>query len=365
MTPFALSTPGSPDGAASRGRSLEALRDRGWYLLARASFIAAAVAVIPLAWGQSCELPHETDLRCEGQATRCTWQAEPGDVSYDLVRGNVGELGAVAAGVSLGNVVCIENDSLDLSNEGAEDTVDPLPGEAFFYVMRAATSVAAGTYGGSWTCSLRRAQGGDCGGPGTATFVVGATIEGDGRWYDYFSDAFAEVDGGPFYGPLGGVNDGFYLISALPSYVNIGGGANVFPFDEDFSGVGSVSYDLADVTGVGTEVAVLTDVFFDFDDYCADDDAITASGYETSISAFTGTVELRDGLVTAVNVDADIVFTYDFTSLGGGITPYRGTLEITGDFLDLFVDESYPSGFPDPFRFIWDLQGELQNLATP
>ena len=73
----------------------------------------------------------------------------PGASSYDFVRGDLAALSETSAAVSLGSVLCLENNSVDASTSGPNTTADPNPGQAFFYVARFNAAPGAGSYGGS------------------------------------------------------------------------------------------------------------------------------------------------------------------------------------------------------------------------
>jgi len=153
-----------------------------------------------------------------------------------------------------------------------------------------------------------------------ATFTLDLVADGDGRYYEYFSDAFAQIDQ-----PLGGsqVLDGFFQISALPAIVELGGGADVFPNESNFASVGSLEYDESVIVG-GSGSAPITSLALDFDLHVADDDSILSAGYATSIDSVVGTVSAAAGMVTSIDLGADIVFTYDATSFGLGLLDYEG-----------------------------------------
>jgi hypothetical protein len=78
--------------------------------------------------------------------------------SYDFIRGDLASLSETYSGVDLGDVVCLENDSLDADTAGDEDTTIPDPGEAFFYVARFNAAPGAGSYGGSSVNRDRRVK---------------------------------------------------------------------------------------------------------------------------------------------------------------------------------------------------------------
>ncbi|GAB4373026.1 MAG: hypothetical protein Kow0062_09770 [Acidobacteriota bacterium] len=76
--------------------------------------------------------------------TVVAWTPEAGPVRYDVIRGDVAQLGEG----DLGPVVCVEDDSPDPDTVGYEDAENPSPGQAFFYVYRGTEGSAAGP--GSW-----------------------------------------------------------------------------------------------------------------------------------------------------------------------------------------------------------------------
>jgi len=93
------------------------------------------------------------------------WDADPRAVRYDAIRGDVANLQPGAGGtVDLGAVVCLENDSGDTNTLGFEDTVQPTPGQVFFFTYRGSQGVAAGpgSYGQGSGGGERVAAGGDC-----------------------------------------------------------------------------------------------------------------------------------------------------------------------------------------------------------
>jgi len=82
--------------------------------------------------------------------------------NYDFVRGGLASLSETTAGVELGPVVCIEDDSPDPDTSGNEDTDVPNPGEGFFYVSRFGAAPGAGSYGGSSANRDRQPGLGNC-----------------------------------------------------------------------------------------------------------------------------------------------------------------------------------------------------------
>ena len=54
---------------------------------------------------------------------------------YDVIRGELSRLTQAPAVIKLGAVVCVEDDSPNPSTKGSEDTANPSPGQAFFYLV--------------------------------------------------------------------------------------------------------------------------------------------------------------------------------------------------------------------------------------
>lgn len=185
------------------------------------------------------------------------------------------------------------------------------------------------------------------------------------RWYEYFSNAYAEL-GTAWNGS--GTKDGFYYIhdqgGAVVPGSPVGGGADVFPYDNDFSDFGVVSW--SGTTGVGLETAAITGLSnLQFKKYIADNDSLTdALGYTYSIDGFSGTVTLFNGAVTGIELASDVTFTYDTSAFGMGVMAYSGTFNISNGQFALYVDGSYPT-FPgmEDARYVWDVHGTVANLA--
>jgi hypothetical protein len=70
-----------------------------------------------------------------------------GGVTYDLVRGDLGELAGDARAVDLGLLTCIEDDSQDESSETFPDGDIPAPDAAFFYLVRFEDDTVVGPWG--------------------------------------------------------------------------------------------------------------------------------------------------------------------------------------------------------------------------
>lgn len=97
-----------------------------------------------------------------------SWDAAPGAVSYDLIRGSLGSLHDNGSAVQLGTVVCVEDDSSDTTTAaGAEaaspDASVPAAGAAYFYLVRYHDGVSNRSYGFSHKAGHERQAGpGDC-----------------------------------------------------------------------------------------------------------------------------------------------------------------------------------------------------------
>ncbi len=104
----------------------------------------------------------DIDLRVEGAATVAGWNFLGSAVLYDVIRGGTKALRSIGGMVDLGVVTCIENDSTDLTTRNLADTVLPLPGEAFFYLVRQAPAGSGLGYGASSAHEPRIPASGDC-----------------------------------------------------------------------------------------------------------------------------------------------------------------------------------------------------------
>ena len=121
---------------------------------------ATGFAVVPHDQGGITE-PITLLLEQNGNGTLASWTEAPGALSYDVIRGQLGQIAETAVVIDFGTVVCIENDSTDASTVGWEDAAVPNPGEAFFYLIE----YYDGTYSsyGTESAGNPRAPGaGDC-----------------------------------------------------------------------------------------------------------------------------------------------------------------------------------------------------------
>jgi hypothetical protein len=61
------------------------------------------------------------------------WDPESSTASYDVIRGDVSGMGLLSDRVDLGTVVCVADDTAAAS---AADPAEPVPGSAFFWLVR-------------------------------------------------------------------------------------------------------------------------------------------------------------------------------------------------------------------------------------
>lgn len=183
---------------------------------------------------------------------------------------------------------------------------------------------------------------------------VDLTAAGSSRFYDYFSDAFAQLDRSP---------QGMWNISN-PSQ-QLGSDVNGFANGGVWNNLGTLTLD-GDVTGTGTEIFNIAAVSgFDFDPVISGSVfAIAGGGYSTTFGAFSGTVTLTGGIVTSLNFTGDIAFTFP----GYPSQPFDGMFTLTESSFDLLVDDFLPSPAPDFFpdiRQVWDVDGTAAFAVVP
>jgi hypothetical protein len=96
---------------------------------------AAGFAVVPHDQGGMSD-PVAVRVAETANGTLAMWTGVPGAQSYDVIRGQVGNITETDVSIELGDVVCIEADSVDETTAGWEDLEVPAPGEAFFYLVQ-------------------------------------------------------------------------------------------------------------------------------------------------------------------------------------------------------------------------------------
>ena len=75
-------------------------------------------------------------VRQNSRGTLVDWNAVPGALFYDVIRGRLSDMWQGASDINLGAVTCIEASSLDTSTAGMEDAALPKPGEILFYLVQ-------------------------------------------------------------------------------------------------------------------------------------------------------------------------------------------------------------------------------------
>lgn len=183
-----------------------------------------------------------------------------------------------------------------------------------------------------------------------ASFSLSLTADADSRFYEYFSNAYAEL-GKPHNGSQ--VADGWFDITTDAKY----GAVDVFPYEAAFTNIGTLSY--SDVSGVGIEMAAITGLTMNFSKFVADNDAVCNCGYTTSFSTVSGTVSLYNGAITGIELASGIRFTY---VTGAGTGHYDGSFSISDGAFVLAVDDSAVLA-GRTFRYAWDVTGSVEGLA--
>ncbi len=181
----------------------------------------------------------------------------------------------------------------------ASDVALPTVGSAGF-------SCNAGTWSGANAAQCRRPP------QGVQTLALNLVANAGGRWYEHFSDAFAEI-GRPWNGSS--VLDGFFRISGLPTYVPIGAGADVFPYDGNWPGIGQLDYNLDGYNGIGAFSTSISGFRFNVAPFVAERASVLNAPYDTLVQGYSGTVTLQDGRVTGLSLTSSIMFAWPASSI--------------------------------------------------
>jgi hypothetical protein len=96
-----------------------------------------------------------------GVGSVVTWEPVSGAQTYDVIRGNLSELAETPTVISLGAVTCIEDNSVDVSTSGWEDSAVPAPGHGFFYLVEYFDGTSS-SYGTESASKPRAPVVGDC-----------------------------------------------------------------------------------------------------------------------------------------------------------------------------------------------------------
>lgn len=176
--------------------------------------------------------------------------------------------------------------------------------------------------------------------------TVDLSANDDGRFTEFQSEAFAEIGLEP---------DGMY---DLTDPTNMFGSVDAFPSEGDWDAVGTLTLD-GDPTGIGVETFNINAAVFDFNTFVVgplvSPFAFAGGGdYSTAVAVTSGTVEFTNGLVTDIDLDADVSFTFPASA------PYDGSLDIVDSVFTLLVDDTENLNFFGtlvPVQQIWDFDG--------
>jgi len=181
-----------------------------------------------------------------------------------------------------------------------------------------------------------------------ANLDVSFVADGDGRFTDYFSAAYAQIDLEP---------DGMYSLADDSLF----GASDVFPTEGTWSNVGQLNLS-APVTGVGVENFTITGGTFDFDAFVVGALASPFGSYSTTLGSLTGSVETTNGVVTTLLMNADIGFVF----AADPSVSFDGQLTMTESAFDLTVDETEtvnPIFGPFPARQAWEFSGSSVSVV--
>jgi hypothetical protein len=165
---------------------------------------------------------------------------------------------------------------------------------------------------------------------GLRQITISLRADGTSRFFEYFSDSFAQIDKG-FNGS--DLLDGFYQISRLPDFVQIGGGYDMFPSEGDWVDILDVTYDVDGLSGMGDEFAPVTALVADFNAVIPGEGTVLLRPYTTAFSDISGAVSLRAGEIVAITeIQATVTFIFDTADLAGSFG-IGDTVEASGDLL--------------------------------
>lgn len=187
--------------------------------------------------------------------------------------------------------------------------------------------------------------------------VVSLVPDGGGRFIDHFSAAYAQIDLDP---------EGLYSLADDSLF----GAVDAFPQDDNWADLGTIVLDTAVTPTSSGTFGVVGTTGFDIDTV-VDGDLLSVFGnvpgggdYTTTLSNLTGSATLNNGLVTALNVDADIAFA--FPGVAPGTPPYSGTFSLTQAGFTLAVDEAIrPSSLSPLIRQEWAFSGDASYVVVP
>jgi hypothetical protein len=106
---------------------------------------AAATLLVPHDESSVVE-PMILSARATPSGTLISWSPVPGAQHYDVIRGDIAQIGESVATIDLGAVTCIAGGVVATSTAGFEDAAAPPPGRAFFYAVEYLDGIES-TYG--------------------------------------------------------------------------------------------------------------------------------------------------------------------------------------------------------------------------
>ncbi|MEN1680580.1 MAG: hypothetical protein AAGJ46_13405 [Planctomycetota bacterium] len=200
-----------------------------------------------------------------------------------------------------------------------------------------------------------------------------ATMGNESRFFDYFSDAFAQVNASwpdetdpelDCPGNAGQACDGFFAISELPLLAPVGGGDRIFTRGPNLA-LGGLGYDAGGLTGAGPEAAPVTSFGQDAD-YAADiggDDLISESlGPYTTIvdqSTVNGVVRFLDGVIVGIELEAAVTFDVPIPIFPGNVE-FTGVVRMDDHRFSIVVGPENPViGMP---QLAWDIHGVVNQV---
>lgn len=100
--------------------------------------VEAATCRSPLTSSITPSFVYEADLVFppDGSTTSLRWNFLSASATYDLIRGSIGAVNRTSNPISLGAVVCIDDNSFNLTSADHPDPAVPPTGGAFFYALR-------------------------------------------------------------------------------------------------------------------------------------------------------------------------------------------------------------------------------------
>ncbi|MEM7453202.1 MAG: PEP-CTERM sorting domain-containing protein [Planctomycetota bacterium] len=179
------------------------------------------------------------------------------------------------------------------------------------------------------------------------TIDISMTADGSGRFYDYFSNSYAEVGLSP---------NGMYEIGTGAGPL----GSNVVTFNGgDWTNVGQITV-AGTVNGTGVEVKTINNAVFDFDQYIEGGLlSPIGTGYSTTMSNVIGTITYEDGAITSIDMTSDIAFAF----AGAPTNEYDGgQFNIVGGDFNLDLDDSELIAGAFNIRQEWNFTGTVNNV---